>query len=1381
VFSVSNQLCLQWPPSKSRRSISRERAASVGRFDPGLFDSVPVLFRQMLNHTEDLVALFARLQELCGFELTEKAQGELIKKGAAFELVYPDIRKVSARVRNMNVILLAEASTLHLQSVKQLKLQNVRLASEGEESGETNVPHFKKADDKAERLFQLAMRKYEKAIEATPDNVEIMKKYGDALVMQAQLNGPTLGSYTMCQTALKMYSLAMGDGITSWEYYSGNNRDETLLNPDDPVAEDPYQGETEKPTRLLHSDPRSDRSRVQLPGLLLLMNWVERVVNETDFCNRSTRMKFIDLLCTTYAIATKTLKHDENEHTFWRKWALLLLEKAQRHKKRSDFLHERNHESKITSLYSDSGRYFRKAIMLARSEKWKRLGRAADGSPTRVRKKHASFIRELDRFYQPVMEWLENGLILEDRDLAIIMHIKQHSPGLTEINSDWCSCPLSNRALLVMLRLVPVKALILTNCEGLTDVPFSSTPRMEPMSLPETKARSYEDGLTKAGIRKDVVTIQEEKAADGPEEQPRKMSQSLPTPLPIAGQSSSSGSVTIASTHPHPPSETPPREVRESLRLQQLRKKQARRSRSYNDLTAFTARLQAKEVTTYINPLLKVKPTPTIPKLNLTGEISPPPTPGSSTSTVAGTVAVTVGPNVSGSTSPTNSPPDSAAPIKQSPRLERNSPASVSMPSVPSSERLGSPSSSPPRPVPLLQQSDSTVVTSTSISPRSRAPAVMVIHRKRSLTIGENRGPTSPRSIPAPHHHASSSESSPGSSSSSMTALVTPLDIPPPIIPSTSYEFRYDDVNGMPLSVQSLSTLKIDNCTKISDRVLRKWIEATNGLSCLYLSKTNIFAEPTITGVPPYPPHQQPTSPVRSRARTFFPSTSPPANNNPLSVSPPGPFSSSPGSLIVRPTGQSMPTSPVAVTTAALSHSATSSATSRRLGPLLSPRARSPTAVPASTSMIKALTFSPNFCALTELNLSYCQTIGDENKLLFVQLGKKLTFLKSLDLSWSRITDANLKHLLNASYTAIILETGRVKSRGKKNKKPASGFGSDGDLDTIMEDQLDPDDDKPKRAKRRRNRSVNESRPRELPGLTNLNLTRCVRLTEATVRSISKRAPNLQTLLLSGTDCVTDRSLVWLASSLQHLTKLDLSNCHELSSVAPLVIYDGRSCAEADLSSSNEIDISNVKLRKRDKVKKKVLKKSSKQSSPVSKKKEKEKNKKDEKDKEKEKDKDKKDKDQEKESKKDKRKELAPRRDSRDRIERRLDRDSNSKPKGKLSSSSSKEIITRVEERNQDDDEDVVKTGCPALVELNLNACNKLIGKGSEIAKVARGRSQLQSISLYQTQATDEVVSKFAKHSPGLKHIRLSHCEDICTSHYLNYVHRRIIPLKIHG
>lgn len=104
--------------------------------------------------------------------------------------VYPDIKKVSVRVRNMNMILLAEASTLHLQSVQQWSREQGKyplsafnycgfadvglfpgLACAG---GSMQIevkmgvgsfikdPKGRYTGGKAERLFQLAMTKYEK-------------------------------------------------------------------------------------------------------------------------------------------------------------------------------------------------------------------------------------------------------------------------------------------------------------------------------------------------------------------------------------------------------------------------------------------------------------------------------------------------------------------------------------------------------------------------------------------------------------------------------------------------------------------------------------------------------------------------------------------------------------------------------------------------------------------------------------------------------------------------------------------------------------------------------------------------------------------------------------------------------------------------------------------------------------------------------------------------------------------------------------------------------------------------------------------------------------------------------------------------------------------
>ncbi len=230
------------------------------------------------------------------------------------------------------------------------------------------------------------------------------------------------------------------------------------------------------------------------------------------------------------------------------------------------------------------------------------------------------------------------------------------------------------------------------------------------------------------------------------------------------------------------------------------------------------------------------------------------------------------------------------------------------------------------------------------------------------------------------------------------------------------------------------------------------------------------------------------------------------------------------------------------------------------------------------------MTFSPNLIFLTELNLSYCQHIGDENKLLFIQLGKKLTFLKSVDLSWSRITDRNLKHLLkyclgdgtekeNLEKELLPGEDGEAgdlsddtdglkskSSKIKRSKKIKTSSGSkEGSKDQEKKEQPDKEakessDGKSTWDKRRKSKERESSSSNIHSSLTYLNLTRCLRLTEKVIRYISPRAVNLQTLILSGaSDCVTDKSLEWIGSHLSNLTKLDISNCHEVSSVAPLI------------------------------------------------------------------------------------------------------------------------------------------------------------------------------------------------------------------------------------
>src|SRR5690606_19182864 len=76
------------------------------------------------------------------------------------ELVYPDLAKISARTKHMDIISHSEGAALCIQAMR----------TKGEEG---------------DRLFQLAMAKFETALSSTADNVQTLKHWGDALLQQA--------------------------------------------------------------------------------------------------------------------------------------------------------------------------------------------------------------------------------------------------------------------------------------------------------------------------------------------------------------------------------------------------------------------------------------------------------------------------------------------------------------------------------------------------------------------------------------------------------------------------------------------------------------------------------------------------------------------------------------------------------------------------------------------------------------------------------------------------------------------------------------------------------------------------------------------------------------------------------------------------------------------------------------------------------------------------------------------------------------------------------------------------------------------------------------------------------------------------------------------
>ena len=96
------------------------------------------------------------MQAIAGVKLAITALAQLLRSPSKFTFVYPDIEKISAKVKDMNITAHAEGMALYSQSMER-------------------------KGDEADRLFTLAMRKFESAISSTPDNRFTIKSWGDAL------------------------------------------------------------------------------------------------------------------------------------------------------------------------------------------------------------------------------------------------------------------------------------------------------------------------------------------------------------------------------------------------------------------------------------------------------------------------------------------------------------------------------------------------------------------------------------------------------------------------------------------------------------------------------------------------------------------------------------------------------------------------------------------------------------------------------------------------------------------------------------------------------------------------------------------------------------------------------------------------------------------------------------------------------------------------------------------------------------------------------------------------------------------------------------------------------------------------------------------------
>ena len=109
-----------------------------------------------LLSTIDLLVLFQRLEDNMRISFTNSAKRSLAEDQLAFELVYGDVKRVGAKVRTTNLLLLAEGSDLHEQM--------------NEREGAPST-----------RLFALALKSYTRAMNATPDDENVGKQYATLL------------------------------------------------------------------------------------------------------------------------------------------------------------------------------------------------------------------------------------------------------------------------------------------------------------------------------------------------------------------------------------------------------------------------------------------------------------------------------------------------------------------------------------------------------------------------------------------------------------------------------------------------------------------------------------------------------------------------------------------------------------------------------------------------------------------------------------------------------------------------------------------------------------------------------------------------------------------------------------------------------------------------------------------------------------------------------------------------------------------------------------------------------------------------------------------------------------------------------------------------
>lgn len=127
--------------------------------------------------------LFLRISEKTGIKFSKQSRKELKKNPANFNVVISDIKKVSVQVKHMNIVSISEGNALSIQSMR--------------------------IEIGGDRLFRLAMSKFEEAISSTPDNQDTLNNYADVLCRVAsKASFDSEQEYQYFKTAFDKYCVA---------------------------------------------------------------------------------------------------------------------------------------------------------------------------------------------------------------------------------------------------------------------------------------------------------------------------------------------------------------------------------------------------------------------------------------------------------------------------------------------------------------------------------------------------------------------------------------------------------------------------------------------------------------------------------------------------------------------------------------------------------------------------------------------------------------------------------------------------------------------------------------------------------------------------------------------------------------------------------------------------------------------------------------------------------------------------------------------------------------------------------------------------------------------------------------------------------------------